>query len=310
MGNINGVRTEFLPEDGKFVVSFGKSVDIPVNSGDDISLRAYLIDNARETIISKPIEATCRMDSNNSVIWNTYRDFKVTTPLGSFLRVELLDSRNNEDIIGYTDIPINEYWDEDEHTFSMEIMKEIVQKSSQKSSSQKVATKVSNPNFSISLRRCFLIDPVPQRQVFFLVRHGESVWNRAQETGNMANLLKFDHSLTCRGVEQQCDLNKRWKSALSKGGPNGTTQPKVHPLESGFSAVELEQYYTSRFLHATHIYCSPLTRAIQSTLVGLRDHPTMVNRGITLYSVIREIKSAGGFDTGMFIEFYFVYNLT
>lgn len=291
MGNANAVRTEFLPEDGKFIVHFVRSVNVPKSSSDsNLWLRAYVIDAAREVIISKPIQTVCRVDSKNPV-WNTYRDFKVTPPPGSFLRVELLDSSspNPDDVIGYTDVPINEYWDEDEHTFPMEVPITLSQKSS---------AKLSNPNFSTSLRRCFLSDPAPQRQVLFLVRHGESVWNRAQETGNVTGLLKFDHSLTCRGVEQHEDLNQRWKRALSKDSADVISRGISHPLVSGFSTTELERYYTSRFLRATHIFCSPLTRAIQSALVGLHDHPAMRDKGITLYSVIREIKSAGGFDTG------------
>jgi hypothetical protein len=119
-------------------------------------------------------------------------------------------------------------------------------------------------------------------------------------------MLKFDHSLTCRGVTQQSDLNKRWKSVLSKSIPQ-RPESSIHPLVSGFSATELEQFYSNRFLHATQVFCSPLTRAIQSALVGLHGHPMLNDKGITLYSIIREIKSAGGLDTGTFLCYHIMH---
>lgn len=55
--------------------------------------------------------------------------------------------------------------------------------------------------------------------------------------------------------------------------------------------------YKSRFIHSDSIYCSPMTRAIETALVGLFGHSALRNPGLHLYSVIREIKGVGGLDS-------------
>jgi len=57
------------------------------------------------------------------------------------------------------------------------------------------------------------------------------------------------------------------------------------------------QEYKSRFIHADSVYCSPMTRAIETALVGLFGHSALRHPGLHLYSVIREIKGVGGLDS-------------
>jgi broad specificity phosphatase PhoE len=45
------------------------------------------------------------------------------------------------------------------------------------------------------------------------------------------------------------------------------------------------------------IYASPLTRATQTCLLGLRKHPTIASRGVKLTRVLREVRNIGGLDT-------------
>lgn len=51
------------------------------------------------------------------------------------------------------------------------------------------------------------------------------------------------------------------------------------------------------FLGADALFVSPLTRAIQTALLVLADHPTLKEKGLTLLRNLREIKKLGGFDT-------------
>uniref|UniRef100_A0A7S3YWL0 Uncharacterized protein n=2 Tax=Lotharella globosa TaxID=91324 RepID=A0A7S3YWL0_9EUKA len=44
------------------------------------------------------------------------------------------------------------------------------------------------------------------------------------------------------------------------------------------------------------ILSSPLTRALQTCLISLKDHPTAKSKGVTLCRDLREIKTLGGFD--------------
>lgn len=48
---------------------------------------------------------------------------------------------------------------------------------------------------------------------------------------------------------------------------------------------------------ATEVWASPLTRAIQTTLLALQGHPALREKGLMLTSDAREIKGRGGFDT-------------
>ena len=69
-----------------------------------------------------------------------------------------------------------------------------------------------NPHFSVNLRRVFIHKPPPLQKTIFLIRHGESKWNKAQASGNMlSTLLDRDHALTDKGIRQAEHLNRLWK---------------------------------------------------------------------------------------------------
>ena len=55
----------------------------------------------------------------------------------------------------------------------------------------------------------------PKQKTIFLIRHGESKWNKAQDSLNIGGLLDRDHALTEVGVQQAADLNQRW-NAISR----------------------------------------------------------------------------------------------
>jgi broad specificity phosphatase PhoE len=55
--------------------------------------------------------------------------------------------------------------------------------------------------------------------------------------------------------------------------------------------------YMKLFLHSDRIYSSPLTRALQTAVISMEGHRCLGQSGITLYSVIREVKRLGGLDT-------------
>lgn len=70
---------------------------------------------------------------------------------------------------------------------------------------------------------------------------------------------------------------------------------------SGFvdqSALEQRrEEYINLFMHVDGVYSSPLTRALETAAVAMEDHPALLSNGLTLYSVVREIKRIGGLDT-------------
>ena len=114
------------------------------------------------------------------------------------------------------------------------------------------------------------------KTVYFL-RHGESQWNEAQANRNPVKMFgKFDHALTAEGLEQADRLAKR----IAKT-PSWKEERRA-------------------FERCTIIYCSPLTRALQTCLVALRDHPCLraSGKGVTLVPACRELcYPVGGFDS-------------
>eukprot|EP00598_Pedospumella_elongata_P005723 CAMPEP_0184980830 /NCGR_PEP_ID=MMETSP1098-20130426/10714_1 /TAXON_ID=89044 /ORGANISM="Spumella elongata, Strain CCAP 955/1" /LENGTH=577 /DNA_ID=CAMNT_0027504313 /DNA_START=415 /DNA_END=2148 /DNA_ORIENTATION=- len=75
-----------------------------------------------------------------------------------------------------------------------------------------------NPNFSVTLRRVFINEAPPLYRTFFVIRHGESKWNEAQEKIHIAGMLNKDHPLTEDGINQALTLNARWKLATGSHG--------------------------------------------------------------------------------------------
>eukprot|EP00658_Telonema_sp_P-2_P018333 TRINITY_DN17189_c0_g1_i6.p1 TRINITY_DN17189_c0_g1~~TRINITY_DN17189_c0_g1_i6.p1 ORF type:complete len:249 (+),score=76.27 TRINITY_DN17189_c0_g1_i6:150-896(+) len=90
--------------------------------------------------------------------------------------------------------------------------------------------------------------------------------------------IDTDHELNIVGIKQASALNARWKAANPEDFPD--------PIKS---QMEL-------FQSATKVVSSPLTRAVQTALVSLWEHPAL-DRGLSLSRLIREQKNAGGFDT-------------
>jgi hypothetical protein len=70
-----------------------------------------------------------------------------------------------------------------------------------------------NPDFAVTLRRAFINTPPPLYRTFFLIRHGQSKWNRAMSRINITGMLDKDHSLTSEGINQACRLNAKWVEA-------------------------------------------------------------------------------------------------
>eukprot|EP00667_Euglena_gracilis_P009235 EG_transcript_9374 len=109
-----------------------------------------------------------------------------------------------------------------------------------------------------------------------IIRHAQSEWNAAQEAGAYHRMIRYDHPIDNVGREQAQQFRERWAS---------------------LQATITEDPYVNAFLTAEGVFCSPLTRAIQTCLLALEGHPTVRRNGITLLSSAREIKKLGGLDS-------------
>jgi broad specificity phosphatase PhoE len=145
-----------------------------------------------------------------------------------------------------------------------------------------------NPSLSFRLVRHGGLPTSPVKKEIFIVRHGQSKWNVAKSETHVAHMLQqYDHELTTVGIQQAEQFNARWKELKRQkdAGEAGVKREDMDDLE--------------KFLSATAIFASPLTRATQTALLTCEDHPsTLGSGGITLLSNLREVKSGpGSFDT-------------
>lgn len=113
----------------------------------------------------------------------------------------------------------------------------------------------------------------------FLIRHGESLWNKAQREKQVTALLEqVDHPLSDDGVKQCLELQNRIADLQAPGSQNKA------------SANEQE------LLEAQVALASPLTRAVQTAVVGLEPLLQRIG-GLRLCRNAREKRNLGGRDT-------------
>lgn len=134
-------------------------------------------------------------------------------------------------------------------------------------------------------------------KTIFFVRHAESHWNRWQRTllpSSFRNTV--DAPITARGYQQACTLQQ----ALRRAG--ASTNARRTSGDGGADASLL-----SRLTEAEHAWISPLTRCLQTALVGLLplyeqppDEGAAKGGGLalTLKPIVREQKSFGWDNIG------------
>jgi broad specificity phosphatase PhoE len=224
------------------------------------------------------LTAACRflhLDSNHQV-WNKVRVITKKFPVrGTRLSLTLIDEDSSietlvrgKDVIGTVTVPLAELvaaaasGDDQEKAYEVELTKS--------------AAKGHSKTTQVFVK--LVPEPSSMVKTVFFIRHGESKWNQAQESMNLLNMLKeYDHGLSATGKVQAVGLAQDISASVVNGQARNP------------DAGEL--------LSATRIFCSPLTRAIQTSLIGLQAHPVMRRTGLVLTKDVREIKKIGGFDT-------------
>lgn len=140
------------------------------------------------------------------------------------------------------------------------------------------------------------VSKCPKRKVVFLIRHGESEWNRAGDEGVLSvihQLQSVDHGLSKTGVEQALDLRRRLLDARRRVQEKRLSENDATRKDDGheMGAPVLEEALIHRMFNCcTSILFSPLARAVQTGLLALQDHPRLWSHGATLCPWAREIK--------------------
>eukprot|EP00300_Choanocystis_sp_HF-7_P003159 c12383_g1_i1.p1 GENE.c12383_g1_i1~~c12383_g1_i1.p1 ORF type:complete len:421 (-),score=9.00 c12383_g1_i1:14-1276(-) len=194
-------------------------------------------------------------------VWNSFCNFQVTIPQDQMNRYSVVcelwdyDYVSKNDKYGKIAFPLSALGtDPQEKIMDMKKSKEN--------------------NTRITIRR--LPTPMPIKKTIFIIRHGESAWNEAQEGKDIVGMVsQVDHPLNDLGCNQAISFNEAWKKI---------------PQES---LTEIQK----TFLKADRIFSSPLTRTVQTCLLTMEGHPAFGNKGLTLLRNLREIKNLGGLDT-------------
>jgi len=138
---------------------------------------------------------------------------------------------------------------------------------------QKLQTRNHQPSsvsFQVLDSRAFL-----ERRTVFFVRHGESVWNKAQEQLQLDEMVSTtDHPLSAKGRAQAESLSQRIANAAARAKPE-----------------------LAALLRPEAVYVSPLTRAIQTAVIALGPAMTQANANVFLMANAREKQNFGGLDS-------------
>mmetsp|Transcript_19248 Transcript_19248/g.38926 ORF Transcript_19248/g.38926 Transcript_19248/m.38926 type:complete len:1095 (+) Transcript_19248:117-3401(+) len=123
----------------------------------------------------------------------------------------------------------------------------------------------------------------PKEKWVYLIRHGQSKWNAAKRDFDLLTAFGIiDHGLTKKGADQAASLREKIRSEKF------ISESKTNPMYS-------------HFYKADKVFSSPLTRAVESAVLALRDHDSVSSNGILLMADAREKRTMMGMDcTGQF----------
>jgi broad specificity phosphatase PhoE len=287
-------------DDNRLVVELISASNVPkldITSESDPFARMYLTTARPRSAADKRKQSkqhsadkgvTCstlyRIDTANPV-WHTFQDLEVEADGTDILNVCIYDydsSNFGHDMAGALRIPVSELTAEPK-------VFPIVESKHNDFGDQKPNKAAAAAGMTVTLRR--VQPPFVKRKRLFLVRHGESKWNKATHDKNVVDMLDYDHGLNEQGVQQARDLNQRWKKVLAER--NATDDD-----EKEHDADRVEGFMRA-FFGADHVFASPLTRATETALVSLFGHPRLNEKGLTLLRTFREVKnfSFGSLDT-------------
>ena len=296
---------DMLPRDAEFIIEIIEARDVPkVDLFIDPYIEGYfsILENDVHKRVSDIFKTPTKMDNDNPV-WNFYANLQCTPPIDAYLTLCICNSErpdpvstahrlilsaqlvNNSRLLGTVRIPVRELSLDEEQR----ILPFTYQRTPEK-----------NPDFCVVLRRAFLNQPPPARKTIFLIRHGESLWNRAMAKKDVGALMALDHALTPHGIQQAQDLAREWRDArealaaeeaadAADAAARGTKKKPAAAAAAAagaglFSERQRRTEYLRGFLQARAVFTSPLTRAVQvvrarGSAEGACTPPAQLGRG-------------------------------
>lgn len=324
-----------LSSTDNFIIQFIHVENVPkadMFSESDPFIESYL--TVDDKIITDTYRTSFYMD-NKSPVYNSYRNFYCNPPSNAVLVIKVYDYDNSFmcELLGWVHVRVSELTDETVHKsvflgqyggktnegFTIKLRRVYINrvtplektvffirhgesKWNKAQDEKNIGKMFSNYDHALTGRGC--------HQARLL----NAAWKKCLQPDHPAtldDLLFLGSSIaTIESVETDEDLE-----AADEIGENHVTAAAdsvedvqeqavvVEPNES--SSIKIEafneeaklQEYIQTFLSAKKVYSSPLTRAIETALIGLSGHEALINGGVTLYSLIREIKGPGGIDS-------------
>lgn len=256
------------------VVHFLSASDVPradIDSESDPYIVAYVISKTgnSDEVISNKIK-TLRRTSTRSPVWNSYQHFffPKSKAANAWLKCEIWDADyfTSDDKIATLEISLNELGS------GKDIEKEFTNLQYEKGTA--------HPKLIL---RQQIFTSLPRQKIFFIIRHGESKWNEAEAHHDVAGLIHHDHSLTKLGIEQAANL----RTAMIRECDSEKyleRNPDVNSLNvTELSLDYLHSLYIDTLKKATHVFSSPLTRAVETALTGMEGHEALKKNGLTLF---------------------------
>lgn len=257
------------------VICYATHVPSRTKDGDDYFCKVQLRDLYGRSIMGDQFvktPANCSTkggESGSTVVWNTHLAFSITPQQDDFLYIELRNKSLGPKI----------------GSASVSILSLL--KGADRGHHLKLSTPLEQDPILMVIR----LQPtanVSHSKRLFIMRHGQSTWNEARQKKGFN--LSLDHPLNAVGIMQCKRLQTAWTQSQTNLAVDGKL---VRPAERSF-------------LKADALLCSPLTRAVQTALVSLRDHPVLSlpssfgpfsGGKMILRKDLREVKKFGGLDT-------------
>eukprot|EP01062_Namystynia_karyoxenos_P077190 TRINITY_DN7721_c0_g1_i2.p1 TRINITY_DN7721_c0_g1~~TRINITY_DN7721_c0_g1_i2.p1 ORF type:complete len:1072 (+),score=319.57 TRINITY_DN7721_c0_g1_i2:220-3216(+) len=214
-------------------------------------------------------------------VWNTARELGCAATEAESLRIELLShgegKRDEARVVAACDVPMDLLSWEEPYAAQLE---------------------AGDTGHFARVTLLPIVTPPAVKRVFF-VRHGQSVWNKAQAQRNVVTMMSAtDHPLNEEGAAQALALQRKVRHAREQmrhrhlGGGGGRGSPTTQLEDTPEEAPPAEEF----MLRAQVVVSSPLTRAIQTALLSMQ--PVLRHRGrLVLCRNLRERRNFGGRDS-------------
>ena len=168
---LNGVpRADMMSESDPYIKA-DLLMDIADNTNSKKSAKS--ITNG----IGSSLKSMYRHDNKNP-IFHCYHNFYCEPPPTAILCVEIFDYDTSRlsTLLGWRNIPISDFTDEDLKTYTLLCSGH--------------GSHENNIEFTLTIRRIFINKKPPFRKTFFMIRHGESKWNKAQNDKDLKGMGK------------------------------------------------------------------------------------------------------------------------